>query len=519
MNDGRLGRRIARLFVPYRPQLGSIMVIILVTSALSVASALLVRQVFDEALFPEGGGGVDLDRLYPLVAVLVAIPLVSGILNVIQTYLTNVVGNRVMRDLRDRLYAHLQRLSLAFFTSTRTGEVQSRLANDVGGVQTTITTTASSVVSNVVTVGSSIVAMLVLSVPLTVLSLILVPVFVVVSNRVGKRRRDARRETQVSLAEMSAITQETLSASGILLAKVFGGQRREEARYAAENARQVEVQVRQAMVGRSFFALTQAFFGISPALLYLVAGLQLHGGSANAISAGTLVAFTTLQTRLLFPINQLLQVSVDVRSSTALFRRVFEYMDLTPAIVDAPGALVLDPQRVVGRVELERVRFRYGPRGKPAVACPADSGLRFSVTHSSELALIACTTQADIGVDVEQVRELPFWLDVARRYFSEKELALVEAQPLADRIRCFLQIWTFKEAYGKALGEGVGTALHGVRSFTGANGKLFAIAHGRVHTMAHAPRIESLALGDEYVAAYSIVGMPVAASVRVLDAA
>ena len=167
----------------------------------------------------------------------------------------------------------------------------------------------------------------------------------------------------------------------------------------------------------------------------------------------------------------------------------------------------------------QAVRFRYGPRGKPAVACPADSGLRFSVTHSSELALIACTTQADIGVDVEQVRELPFWLDVARRYFSEKELALVEAQPLAERIRCFLQIWTFKEAYGKALGEGVGTALHGVRSFTGANGKLFAIAHVRVHTMAHAPRIESLALGDEYVAAYSIVGMPVAASVRVLDAA
>ena len=120
------------------------------------------------------------------------------------------------------------------------------------------------------------------------------------------------------------------------------------------------------MVGRSFFALTQAFFGISPALLYLVAGLQLHGGSGSAISAGTLVAFTTLQTRLLFPINQLLQVSVDVRSSTALFRRVFEYMDLTPAIVDAPGALVLDPQRVVGRVELVRVRFRYGPSERDA---------------------------------------------------------------------------------------------------------------------------------------------------------
>lgn len=362
-----LARRIVALFLSYRPQLAAITAIILVTSGLSVAGALLVREVFDQALFPRGGHGVNLHRLYQLVAFLVAIPLASGILSVTQTYLTNVVGNRVMKDLRDQLYGHLQRLSLAFFTSTRTGEVQSRLANDVGGVQTTITTTASSVVSNVVTVASSIVAMLVLSVPLTALSLILVPVFVVISNRVGKRRRDARREAQVSLAEMTAITQETLSASGILLAKVFGRQRHEAARYSAENARQVEVQVRQAMVGRSFFALTQAFFGISPALLYLVAGLQLHGGSSGGvISAGTLVAFTTLQTRLLMPINQLLQVSVDVRSSAALFRRVFEYMDLTPAIADAPGAVTLDTDAVRGRLELDDVRFRYGPSERDA---------------------------------------------------------------------------------------------------------------------------------------------------------
>jgi 4'-phosphopantetheinyl transferase len=169
--------------------------------------------------------------------------------------------------------------------------------------------------------------------------------------------------------------------------------------------------------------------------------------------------------------------------------------------------------------EPQAVRFRYSPRGKPAVAYPADGGLTFSVAHSSELALIACTTQADIGVDVEQVREHPFWLDVARRYFSQKELALVEAQPPGERSRCFLQIWTFKEAYGKALGEGVGAALHRVRSFTGANGKLFAIAHDRGETMAQAPRIESLAPADGYVAAYSMIGMPVAAWVRVLDAA
>jgi ATP-binding cassette subfamily B protein len=357
--DPNLNRRIVRLFRPYRRQVGLIVVIILVTSAMSIISALLVRQVFDKALFPHGGKGPNLHLLYPLAIALAVMPVVSGVLNVTQSYLTNSVGNRVMRDLRSDLFAHLERLSLAFYTGARTGEVQSRLANDVGGVQSTITNTASSVVSNVVVVSSSFIAMAVLSLPLTVLSLVLVPLFVFLSRRVGRRRRAARRETQVSLAEMSAITQETLSVSGILLSKAFGRQEHEVARYRAENERQVELQVRQAMVGRSFFALTQAFFGVSPALLYLVAGLQLDHGS-GAISAGTIVAFTTLQTRLLMPINQLLQVSVDVQSSLALFQRVFEYIDLEPSIADAPDAVALDPRAVRGEIRMDDVSFRYG---------------------------------------------------------------------------------------------------------------------------------------------------------------
>ena len=312
-------------------------------------------------------------------AALVAIPLVTGVLSVAQTYLTNVVGNKVMQDLRDRLFAHLEQLSLAFYTATRSGEVQSRLANDVGGVQTTITSTASSVVSNVVVVASTLVAMLILSVPLTVLSLILVPVFVVLSTRVGRRRRVARGRTQASLADMSSITQEACRSRASCWPRSSAGQEREVARYRAANAQQAELQVRQAMVGRSFFALTQAFFGISPALVYLVAGLQLDHGSA-AISAGTLVAFTTLQTRLLMPINQLLQVSVDVQSSLALFGRVFELLDLEPGLRDAPGAATLDPATVRGAVALERVSFRYGGNerddepvaedGRPARARP-----------------------------------------------------------------------------------------------------------------------------------------------------
>jgi ATP-binding cassette, subfamily B, bacterial len=354
-----LGRRILARFRPYRARVGLIVAVILVSSVLSVVAALLIKVVFDKALFPRGGPNLTL--LVELVAVLIAIPIVTGVLNIVQTYLTNWVGNRVMRDLRDRLFGHLERMSLAFFTATRTGEVQSRLANDVGGVQETITSTASTVVSNVVIVVSALVAMLVLSPVLTGISVALVPVFVLVSNRVGRARRAARRETQTSLAEMSAITQETLSVSGILLTKVFGRQATEIARYGAENARQADLQVRQAMTGRTFFAVTQVFFGISPALLYLVAGLELRGGHDAGLSAGTIVAFTTLQTRLLLPIIQLLQVSVDVQSSLALFGRVFEYLDLRPQITDGPQAVGLPAASVSGEVALDRVSFAYGP--------------------------------------------------------------------------------------------------------------------------------------------------------------
>jgi ATP-binding cassette subfamily B protein len=361
-----LGRRILVLFVPHRRSLTLLAAIIVFTSVLSVISALLVRQVFNQGLFVRGGP--DLTTLIPLVAALIAIPIVNGALSIVQTYLTESVGNRVLRELRDRLFGHLERLSLAFYTSTRSGEVQSRLANDVGGVQDTITSTATSVVSNVVTVASSVVAMVILSPLLTLISLAVVPGFVLFSRRVGAARRVARRDAQVSLASMGSITQETLSVSGILLAKVFGRQAREVARYRAENARQADLQVRQAMVGRSFFAVTQAFFGISPALVYLVAGLH---GTSGALSAGTLVAFTTLQTRLLMPINQLLQVSVDVQSSLALFGRIFELVDLSPSITDRPDALTLSAAEIRGEVALDNVSFRYGGGEGPGEPAPA----------------------------------------------------------------------------------------------------------------------------------------------------
>ena len=364
----RLGPRIVRLFRPHRRVLALIVAMILVTSLLSVIGALLVRQVFDHALFVRGGP--DLRTLYPLVAALIAIPIVNGILNVAQAYLTEVVGNRVLEELRNRLFEHLESLSLAFYTATRSGEVQSRLANDVGGVQTTITSTASSVVSNVVTLVSSVVAMLVLSPLLTAISLAATPVFVLFSRRVGRARRQARRDAQASLAAMGSITQETLSVSGILLAKVFGRQEHEVDRYRAENANQANLQIRQAIVGRSFFAVTQGFFGISPALVYLAAGLQ---GTHGDLSAGTLVAFTTLQSRLLLPINQLLQVSVDVQSSLALFARIFELIDLKPRITDRPDAVSVAASEIRGEVAFEHVSFRYGGGEDGGLPAPTEA--------------------------------------------------------------------------------------------------------------------------------------------------
>src|SRR6266508_4464121 len=340
-------RRVARLFRPYWKSVALACLAILASSGLGVVNPLLTRTVFDSALFPHSGHP-NLGLLYVLIGIMVAIAVVAGAIGIAQTYLTAVVGQRVMQDLRNRLYQHLQAMSLRFFTSTRTGEIQSRLQNDVAGVQTVVTDTASSILANVVTVVSTVVAMSILSWQLTLLSLFVIPGFVYLTYRVGRIRRRIRKSTQESLAEMSAITEETLSVSGILLAKVFDRSEDAIERYRRENRRLADLQVRQQLVGRTFFALVQTFFSITPALTYLVAGLAISGSSAPAISAGTIVAFTALQTRLFFPVGQMLQVSVEVQSSLALFERIFQYLDLQHEIVDPPDAHRLPREKVRG---------------------------------------------------------------------------------------------------------------------------------------------------------------------------
>src|SRR5439155_6612629 len=234
-----------------------------------------IKQVFDRALFCTNGC-VKLHLLFFFVGLMVAIPIVSGLLGIAQTYLANVVGLSVMKDLRNALYRHLQRMPLRFFTTTRTGEIQSRMANDVGGVQTVVTDTASTILSNIVIIISTVVAMLFLSLPLTAMSLFITPVCVWLTRKVGRARQEVARQTQRTYADMTAITEETLSVSGLLLSKAFGRQRYETERFSKENASLTGSLIRQQMIGRSFGALVQAFFSAMPAFTYLVAGLVLH---------------------------------------------------------------------------------------------------------------------------------------------------------------------------------------------------------------------------------------------------
>ncbi len=399
MEPDRLGRRVWALFTPYRVSLVAIVVAVLVSSGLGIITPFLTQAAFDRALFPLGGGPVRLGLLAWLVAGMVAIPVVSALIGVYQTYQTTLLGNRVMADLRGRLFEHLLRLDLSFFTATRTGAIQSRLANDVGGVQSVLSETASSILGNVVTVLAALVAMVVLSWRLTLVAVLLMPLFVLLQVRVGRVRRKLAGRTQESLSEMTALTQESLSISGVLLAKVFNRQAYELERYRAENARQVQLQVRQAMTGQSFFAVVQSFLGITPAVVYLVAGLLIAAGSGATVTAGTLVAFTTLQTRLLFPTVNLLRVSLDVQTSLALFARIFGYLDLTPRIVDSPHAEVLDTTNLAGRVELEGVWFSY-PTAAGVGAAPSGSdnapGAAGAQTASAPLHAVA-----DVSFTVE----------------------------------------------------------------------------------------------------------------------
>lgn len=380
-----LGKRVVALFVPYRGRIAITAALVMAGAAVGVVPALLIQRLFDDALFP-ASGGVRIRLLVGLVCAMIGLYALGSGLSALQTWFTANIGNRVTGDLRMRMFDHLQSMELAFFTRTKTGVIQSRLQNDVGGVSGVLTSTVTSVLGNAVTVIASLVAMILIDWRLTILSVIVMPPLVFVQRRVGQMRARIAAETQRSLSELTSITQETLSVSGIMLSKAFNRQHTESARYAEENRNQIRLQVRQAMSGQLFFAGVYVLIASVPAVIYLVAGFLVSGG-ADTITAGAIVAFTTVQARLLQPLTSLMRVALEVQTSSALFARIFEYLDLKPAIVDAPDAISAgDAPGPAGSVEFRDVTFRY-PDASPD-SRPTLDGVSFSVAPGQHVAFV-----------------------------------------------------------------------------------------------------------------------------------
>ncbi|MDO8485087.1 MAG: ABC transporter ATP-binding protein [Candidatus Limnocylindrales bacterium] len=388
---GRTVRRIVAFFRPYRAQVTVVLVAILATSFIGLINPILLKLLIDDAI-----PNLDFGLLNLYVGLMIVLPIISGLIGVGQAYLNNVIGQNVMQDLRGALYGHLQRMPLRFFTETRTGEIQSRLANDVGGVQSVVTDTASSVTSNLATAISTIIAMFIIDWRLSVLSLGLTPFFLYLTYRVGKVRREVSTETQKSLAEMSALTEETLSVSGILLSKTFGQQDNAVRRFRSINQVLAGLQIRQAMVGRWFFMIIGTIFSITPAFVYWLAGYLAINGDPTAPTIGDIVAFTTLQSRLYFPLGQLLSVQVEIQGALALFDRIFEYLEMDPEIVDSPDARAMDPAAMRGKVAFRHVSFHY-----PTAAVPS------SRAHDALAAAGRAADEPDDSKEIPSLELLP----------------------------------------------------------------------------------------------------------------
>jgi ATP-binding cassette, subfamily B, bacterial len=342
--------RVGRLFRPYWRRLTGLLALIVIAAGLGVVPAFLLKRVL-EAIQENDTRSLSINA-----GAMIAIAVVTGALGVVQTLVSNQVGQRVMHDLRAAVFRHLQRLSLAFFTRTRTGEVQSRISNDIGGVQNVVTNTATSIASNVTTVAATVVGMFILDWKLALFALALIPVFALLTRRVGNERRRIAKTTQETLADISSQVQESLSVSGILLGKTMGRGAELADRFESDSLRLAELEVRQRMAGRWVMASIQTSFAIMPAAVYWFGGLLLAHGS-TAVSVPMLVAFTTLQTRLFFPVGSLLGVGLDVQTSLALFDRIFEYLDQRVDIFEKPDAL---ERGTPGDVVFDHVWFRYG---------------------------------------------------------------------------------------------------------------------------------------------------------------
>ncbi|MEV5529031.1 ABC transporter ATP-binding protein [Streptomyces prunicolor] len=371
-------RRILKLFKPYRARLAVVGLLVGAASLVTVATPFLLKETLDVAI-PQNRTG--LLSLLALGMILSAV--LTSIFGVLQTLISTTVGQRVMHDLRTAVYGRLQRMSLAFFTRTRTGEVQSRIANDIGGMQATVTSTATSLVSNLTSVVATIIAMIALDWRLTVVSLLLLPVFVWISRRVGNERKKIATQRQRQMAEMAATVTESLSVSGILLGRTMGRSDSLTRSFAEESEGLVDLEVRSNMAGRWRMSVISIVMAAMPAVIYWTAGMTLHLGGPDA-SIGTIVAFVSLQQGLFRPAVSLLSTGVQIQTSLALFARIFEYLDLPIDITERENPVHLDS--IKGEVRFEDVEFHYDDKSGPIL-----DGIDITVPAGNSLAIVGPT--------------------------------------------------------------------------------------------------------------------------------
>ncbi|MBV9468781.1 MAG: ABC transporter ATP-binding protein [Abitibacteriaceae bacterium] len=372
-------RRVVGTFKPYRGPLVGIALLVFASAALGLLSPFYLQRLINEGLLKRNLSVVTHFTVLTLLATVASVALSLG-----YGYLSMLVGQRIMRDLRDRLYDHLQGMSLRFFTSTRTGEIQSRLVNDVGGVQNVLSDTAANMLSNFTTVLSTLVAMVFMDWRLTLLSVGILPFFALIAARVGEYSRGLRHTSQQQMADLNATMQETLSVSGVLLTKTSGRRKLAVRDFARENDALMLTQIKISMVMRVFFSLIQLSFSLTPVLVYWLAGWLIVRQPNGGLSIGTIVAFTALQGRLFFPLTNMLNVQVEVSSALALFGRIFEYLDLPQEIQDKPNALHLAPVQVRGAVQFADVTFRYDAEQEE----PTLQGISLDAQPGQHIALV-----------------------------------------------------------------------------------------------------------------------------------
>lgn len=371
--------RVLALFHPYRARIAAVSAIIVFSAIIALASPLLLRELLDHAI-PDR----DVTLVTLIAAGMIAVAIITNALGVVQTWMSNGVGQKLMHDLRVAVYGHLQKQSLGFFARTRTGEVQSRIANDIGGMQSVVTNTATSIAQNATTVAATVVALFLLDWRLALFSLAILPVFVRIARRIGNERRKISTTRQKLLGELSVQIEESLSVSGILLGKTTGSAHVLTDRFAARSDEVADVELKAMMAGKWRMASMQISFAIMPALVYWFAGVTIGNGSA--LTVGTLVAFTTLQTQLFRPTMQLLGTGVEVQSSLALFGRVFEYLDLPIDIAEPRNPTALSRTEVRGDVEFDHVDFSYAEATTPTLR-----NIDLVVPAGSTLALVGAT--------------------------------------------------------------------------------------------------------------------------------